>query len=108
MNNTTSKLKLMDMGLKDEFIVHLVMSSSYLRNLRHLRLTTTSNLKAGELRSSSSCAFSEEERIKESRGDSINHMEHNKKKIFSSSPQCKKSYSHDNNASSSRGKAKLP
>jgi hypothetical protein len=27
MNNMTSKLKPMDMGLKDEFIVHLVMSS---------------------------------------------------------------------------------
>jgi hypothetical protein len=27
MNNMASKLKPMDMGLKDEFIVHLIMSS---------------------------------------------------------------------------------
>jgi hypothetical protein len=27
MSNMTSKLKPMDMGLKDEFLVHLVMSS---------------------------------------------------------------------------------
>jgi hypothetical protein len=27
MRNMTSKLKIMDMGLKDEFLVHLVMSS---------------------------------------------------------------------------------
>jgi hypothetical protein len=27
MSNMTSKLKTMDMGLKDEFLVHLVMSS---------------------------------------------------------------------------------
>jgi hypothetical protein len=51
MSNMTSKLKTMDMGLKDEFLVHLVMS------LRHLRLTTTPSLKTGELRCSLLCAF---------------------------------------------------
>jgi hypothetical protein len=45
----------------------------------------------------------EEERIKESHGDSINHVKHNKKKNFSNSPQTKKSYSHDNKTSSSKG-----
>jgi hypothetical protein len=48
-----------------------------------------------------------EERIKEACDDSINHVKHNKKKNFSNSPQRKKSYSHDNKASSSKGKAPM-
>jgi hypothetical protein len=56
MNNMASKLKAMDMGLKDGFLVHLVMSSLP-RNLSLLRLTTTPILKVGELRSSLPCAF---------------------------------------------------
>jgi hypothetical protein len=47
----------------------------------------------------------EEERIKKVRGDSINHVMHNKKKNFSNSPQS--GYSHDNKASSSKGKAPM-
>jgi hypothetical protein len=50
----------------------------------------------------------DEERIKEARGDSINHMKHNKNKNFSNSPHSKKSYSHDNKASSSKGQGKAP
>jgi hypothetical protein len=45
----------------------------------------------------------EEERIKDARGDFINHVKHNKKKKFSNSPYYKKSYSHDHKASSSKG-----
>jgi hypothetical protein len=56
MSNMASKLKTMDMGLKDEFIVHLVMSSLP-KEFEALRLTTTTILKVGELRSSLSCAF---------------------------------------------------
>jgi hypothetical protein len=44
----------------------------------------------------------QEERIKESRDDSINHVKYNNKKNFSNSPRSKKSYSHDNKASSSK------
>jgi hypothetical protein len=50
----------------------------------------------------------EEERIKESRGDSFNYVKHNKKKNFSNSPQSKKSYSHDSKASSSKGQDNAP
>jgi hypothetical protein len=45
----------------------------------------------------------EEKRIKNARGDFINHVKHNKKKNFSNSPQSKKSYSHDHKSSSSKG-----
>jgi hypothetical protein len=50
----------------------------------------------------------EEKRIKELCGDSINHVKHNNKKNFSNSPQSKKSHSHDNKASSSKGQDKAP
>jgi hypothetical protein len=50
----------------------------------------------------------EEERIEDARGDFINHVKHNKKKNFSNSPQCKRSYSHDHKASSSKGQGKTP
>jgi hypothetical protein len=71
-----------------------------------LRLTITVSLKAGELRSSLPCAFRRRKGFKESRGDSINHVKHNKKKNFSNSPQSKKNYSHVSKASSKgQGKA---
>jgi hypothetical protein len=47
----------------------------------------------------------EEERIKDARGDFINHVKH--KKNFSNSPQSKKSHFHDNKTSSSKGKAPM-
>jgi hypothetical protein len=50
----------------------------------------------------------EEERIKESCGDSIKHVKHNNNKNLSNSPYSKKSYSHDNKAYSSKGKDKAP
>jgi hypothetical protein len=48
----------------------------------------------------------EDERINDARGESINHVKHNKKKNFSNSPQSKKSYSHDHKACSSKGQGK--
>jgi hypothetical protein len=50
----------------------------------------------------------EEEKIKESRADSINHAKYNNNKNFSNSPQSKKNYSHDNKTSSSKGQGKAP
>jgi hypothetical protein len=47
-----------------------------------------------------------EDRIKESRGDSINLVKHIKKKNFSNSRRSKKSYFHDSKASSSKGQDK--
>jgi hypothetical protein len=42
----------------------------------------------------------EEERIKESHDDSVNHVKHHKKKNYFNSPKSKKSYYHDSKASS--------
>jgi stalled ribosome alternative rescue factor ArfA len=50
----------------------------------------------------------EEERIKDARGDYINHVKHNKKKNFSNSPQSKKIILMTIRLLLLRGKAKLP
>jgi hypothetical protein len=50
----------------------------------------------------------EEERIKDSHGDSINHVKDNKKKNYSNSPQSMKSYSHDSKAPSLKAQGKAP
>jgi hypothetical protein len=57
MNNMASKLKPIDMGLKDEFFIHLVMFFLPKEFERLLRLNTTPSLKVGELKSSFPCAF---------------------------------------------------
>jgi hypothetical protein len=49
----------------------------------------------------------EQERIKDARGDSINHMKHNNKNNFSNSPRSKKSHFHDNKTSSFKGNAPM-
>jgi hypothetical protein len=98
----------MDMGLKDEFIVHLVMSSLP-KEFEAFEINYNSQAQSWRIEKLIAMCVQEEERIKESCGDSINHVKHNKKKNFFNSPQSKKSYSHDNNApSSKRGKEKLP
>jgi hypothetical protein len=107
MNNMASKLKTMDMGLKDEFLVHLVMS--FLPNeFEAFKITYNSQSKNWGIEKLIAMCIQEEKRIKDAHGDSINHVKHNKKKNFSNSPQSKKSYSHDRKSSSSKGKAKLP
>jgi hypothetical protein len=50
----------------------------------------------------------EEERIKESHSDSINHVKHNNKKNFSNSPQSKKAILMTLMLLLPRGKTKLP
>jgi hypothetical protein len=50
----------------------------------------------------------EDERIKEARGDSINHMKHHKKNNYSNSTQSKKSYLMTLRPFLPRHKVKLP
>jgi hypothetical protein len=106
MSNMTSKLKPVDMGLKDEFLIHLVMSSLP-KEFEPFEINYNSQPESWGIEKVIAMCVQEEERIKEARGDSINHMNHKKKKNFSNSPQPKKIYSHDNKASSSKGKAPM-
>jgi hypothetical protein len=102
MSNMASKLKTMDMGLKDEFLVHLVMSSLP-KEFEAFEINYNSQPENWEIEKLIAMCVQEEERIKDARGDFINHVKHNKKKNFSNSPQSKRSYSHDHKTSSSKG-----
>jgi hypothetical protein len=104
MNNMASKLKAMDMGLKDGFLVHLVMSS-LTKEFEPFEINYNPQPESWRIEKLIAMCVQEEERIKDACGDSINHVKHNKKKNFCNSPQSKKSHSHDNKASSSKGKA---
>jgi hypothetical protein len=107
MSNMASKLKPMDMWLKDEFLVHLVMSSLP-KESEGFEINYNSQPENWEIAKLIAICVQEEERINDARGDFINHVKHNKKKNFSNSPHSKRSYSHDHNTSSSKGQGKTP
>jgi hypothetical protein len=103
MSNMTSKLKTMDMGIKDEFLVHLVMSFLP-KEFEAFKINYNSQAENWGIEKLIAMCVQEEERIKDARGDFINHVKHNnKKKNFSNFPQPKRSYSHDYKTSSSKG-----
>jgi hypothetical protein len=106
MSNMASKLKPMDMWLKDEFLVHLVMSSLP-KEFEPFEINYNSQPESWRIEKLIAMCVQEKERIKEVRGDSINQVKNNKKKNFFNSPQPKKRYSHDNKTSSFKGKAPM-
>jgi hypothetical protein len=105
MSNMASKLKTMNMGLKDEFLVHLVMSSLP-KEFEAFEINYNSQPENWGIENLIAMCVQEEERIKDARGDFINHVKHNKKKNFFNSPPSKRSYSHDHKTSSSKGQGK--
>jgi hypothetical protein len=107
ISNMASKFKPMDMGLRDEFIVHLVISSLP-KEFVAFEIKYSSQPESWGIKKLIAMCVQEEERISESHGDSVNHVKHNKKNNFSNSPQSKKSYPHDSKLLLPRGKAKLP
>jgi hypothetical protein len=107
MSNMASKLKTMDMRLKDEFLVHLVMSSLP-KEFDAFEINYNSQPEKWGIEKLIAMCVQEEERIKDAHGDFINHVKYNKKKNFSNSPKFKRSYSHDHKASSSKGQGKAP
>jgi hypothetical protein len=102
-----SKLKTMDMGLKDEFFIHLVMSSLP-KEFEAFEINYNSQPEIWGIEKLIAMCVQEEEGIKDARDDFINHMKHNNKKNFSNSSQSKRSYSHDHKTSSSKGQGKAP
>jgi hypothetical protein len=105
MSSMASKLKPMDMGLKDEFIVHLVMSSLP-KEFESFEINYNSQPESWGIEKLIAICVQEKERIKKLCGDSINHVKHNKKKNSLTLLNLRKSYSHDNKASSSNGHGK--
>jgi hypothetical protein len=77
MINMASKLKLMDMGLKDEFLVHLIFASL---PKEYETFVVNYNLQQDkwDIEKLIAMCMQEEERLKSSHGDSINHVKENK------------------------------
>jgi hypothetical protein len=79
MSNMASKLKTMDMGLKDEFLIHLVMSSLPKKS-DAFEINYNSHPENWGIKKLIAMCVQEEERINDARDDFINHVKHNKKK----------------------------
>jgi hypothetical protein len=103
MSNMTSKLKTMDMGLKDGFRVHLGMSSLP-KKFEAFEINYNSQPESRAIEKFIAMCVQEKESINDARGD---YVKHNNKKNFFNSPQSKKIHFHDNKASSFKGKAPM-
>ena len=81
MNNTASKLKPMDLGLKDEFLIHLVFA--FLPK-EYETFVVNYNIQSDkwDIEKLVAMCVQEEERLKSSQGDSANLVKDNKKKNF--------------------------
>jgi hypothetical protein len=100
MSNTASKLKPMDLGLKDEFLIHLVFASL---PKEYETFVVNYNLQPDkwDIEKLITTCVQEEERLKSSHGDSANHGKENKKKTLNNKnvkPQKKPQW--DNSSSS--------
>ncbi|XP_066347881.1 uncharacterized protein [Miscanthus floridulus] len=78
MSNTTSKLKPIDLGLKDEFLIHLVFVSL---SKEYETFVVNYNMQPNkwDIGKLIALCVQEEERLKSSQGDSANHVKDYKK-----------------------------
>jgi hypothetical protein len=107
MNNTTSKLKPMDMGLKDEFLIYLIFAS-LLKEYETFVVDYNLQQDKWDIEKLIAMCVQEEERFKSSHGDSVNHVKENKRKNFNNKnakPQGKPQW---DNSSSSKSQEKAP
>ena len=81
MSNTASKLKPMDLGLKDEFLIHLVFASL---PKEYETFVVNYNMQPNkwDIEKLIAMCVQEEERLKSSQGDSANLVKDNNKKNF--------------------------
>jgi RNA polymerase-binding transcription factor DksA len=104
MSNTASKLKPIDMGLTDEFLVHLI----FVCLPKEYETFVNYNLQPEKWNIEKLIAMcvQEEERLKSSHGDSINHVKENKKNFNNKKAKSQGKPQWDNSFSSkSQGKA---
>ncbi|XP_066373330.1 uncharacterized protein [Miscanthus floridulus] len=104
MSNTASKLKPMDMGLKDEFLVHLIFASL---PKEYETFVVNYNLQPNkwDIEKLIAMCVQEEERLKISLGDSVNHVKENKRKNFKNAKPQEKPQWDSSSPSKSQGKA---
>uniref|UniRef100_I1R7D2 Uncharacterized protein n=1 Tax=Oryza glaberrima TaxID=4538 RepID=I1R7D2_ORYGL len=79
MSNMASKLKPMDLGITDDFLVHLVMASLP-KQFDNFIVNYNISPEKWKFEKLIANCVQEEERIKESNGGSINYVKDNKKK----------------------------
>ena len=83
MSNLASKLKPMDLALKDEFLIHLIFASLP-KEFDTFVVNYNMQPEKWDLEECIAMCVQEEERIKSSHGGSINYVKDNKKKNFNS------------------------
>ena len=87
MSSTTSKLKSMDLGLKDEFLSHLVFA--FLPK-EYETFVVNYNIQPDKYDIEKLIVMCvQEERLKSSQGDSANLVKNNKRKNFNAQPHGK-------------------
>ena len=104
MSNTASKLKPMDLGLKDEFLIHLIFASL---PKEYETFVVNYNLQPDkwDIEKLIAMCVQEEERLKSSHGDFVNHVKENKRKNFKNAKQQGKPQWDNSSSSKSQGKA---
>ena len=106
MSNMASNLKPMDLGLKDEFLIYLIFASLH---KEYETFVVNYNLQPNkwDIEKLIAICVQEEERLKSSHGDSVNHVKENKKNFNNKNakpqgkPRC-------DNSSSSKQQGKAP
>ena len=81
MSNTASKLKPIDLGLKDEFLIHLVFTFLP-KEYETFVVNYNMQLDKWDIEKLIAMCVQEEDRLKSSQGDSANLMKDKKKKNF--------------------------
>ena len=81
MSNTTSKFKPIDLGLKDEFLIYLIFASLS-KEYETFVVNYNLQLDKWDIEKLIAICVQEEERLKSSHGDSVNHVKDNKRKNF--------------------------
>ena len=105
MTHVAAKLKTIEMALPDPFLVHLVFASLP-KEFEAFEVNYNAQSEKWSMNKLMAMCAQEEERIKASRGDSLNYLQNSKKRNFqnnNSKPQGKQPQW--NNGSSSKGKA---
>ena len=88
MSNTVLKLKPIDLGLNDEFLIHLVFASLS-KEYKTFVVNYNMQLDKWDIEKLIAMCVREEERLKSSQGDSANLVKDNKKKNLIRMPNLK-------------------
>jgi hypothetical protein len=86
MSTITSKLKPMDMGLKDEFLIHLIFAT-LTKEYETFVVNCNMHLDKWDIEKLIAMCVQEEERLKSSHSESAHFVKDNRKKNFNKNPR---------------------